>query len=151
VDDAYRILTREEYPSFGYMIQNEATTMWERFELKRDPSMNSHNHPMYGAVGSWLYQYLGGITPTEPGFARVTVKPYFPEKLLSVHAVVDTVMGELSVRWTRRYGELSLSVQIPFGMTADIHFDGKISTVGAGYHVMTRPAGAGKQAQAGKA
>ena len=138
VDDAYRVLTREAYPSFGYMIQNEATTIWERFELKKDPSMNSHNHPMYGAVGSWFYQYLGGITPTEPGFARVTVNPCYPEGLLSAHAVVDTVMGELSVRWSKRYGKLYLFVQTPFGMTADIHFDGKVSTVGAGYHVFEK-------------
>ncbi len=138
VDDAYRLLTREEYPSLGFMIQHEATTVWERFELKKDPSMNSHNHPMYGAVGSWFYQYLCGMTPAEPGFARVTIHPYFPQKLLSAHAVVDTVMGELSVRWSKRYGKLYLFVQTPFGMTADVYFDGSMTTVGAGYHVFEK-------------
>lgn len=138
VDDAYTVLTSEEYPGFGYMIQNEATTIWERFELKKDPGMNSHNHPMYGAVGSYFYQYLGGITPTEPGFARVSIKPYFPKKLLSAHAVVETVMGEVSVRWSKRYGKLYLFVQTPFGMTADVDFDGKVTTVGAGYHVFEK-------------
>lgn len=138
VEDAWTVITSEEYPSFGFMLQNEATTVWERFELKKNPSMNSHNHPMYGAVGYWFYAYLGGIIPTEPGFAHVSVKPYFPEKLLSCHAVVDTVMGELSVRWSKRYGKLYLFVQVPFGMTADVDFDGKVSTVGAGYHVFER-------------
>lgn len=139
VDDAYRVLTSEDYPSYGFMLQNEATTIWERFELKKDPSMNSHNHPMYGAVGSWFYQYLGGITPTEPGFARVSIAPVFPEKLLSAHAVVDTMMGDLSVRWSKRYGQLYLFIQTPFGMTADVTFDGKVTTVGAGYHVFSKP------------
>ncbi len=138
VDDAWRIITSEEYPSHGFMIQHEATTVWERFELKKNPNMNSHNHPMYGAVGYWFYAYLGGIIPTEPGFARATVKPYFPEKLLSAHAVVDTIRGEISVRWHKKYGKLYLSVQVPFGMTVDVDFNGKVETVGCGYHMFEK-------------
>ena len=135
VDDAWQIITSEEYPSLGFMIQHEATTVWERFELKKNPSMNSHNHPMYGAVGYWFYAYLGGIIPTEPGFARVSIKPYFPTKLMSAHAVVDSMMGEISVRWHKKYGKLYLYIQVPFGVTADVDFDGKVTTVGSGYHV----------------
>ncbi len=37
IDCAWELITREEYPSLGYMIQNEATTIWERFELKKIP------------------------------------------------------------------------------------------------------------------
>ena len=138
IDDAWKVITSDEYPSFGFMFQNEATTIWERFEMKKNPGMNSHNHPMYGAVGYWFYAYLGGIIPTEPGFSRVSIKPYFPAKLTSCHAVVDTVMGEVSVRWSKRFGKLYLFVQIPFGMTADVDFDGKVTTVGAGYHVFEK-------------
>ena len=138
IEDAWKVVTSDEYPSFGFMLQNEATTIWERFEMKKNPGMNSHNHPMYGAVGYWFYAYLGGIIPTEPGFSRVSIKPYFPEKLLSCHAVVDTVMGDISVRWSKRYGKLYLFVQIPFGVTADVDFGGKVTTVGAGYHVFEK-------------
>ncbi len=138
IEDAWKVITSDEYPSFGFMFQNEATTIWERFEMKKNPGMNSHNHPMYGAVGYWFYAYLGGIIPTEPGFARVSIKPYFPEKLTSCHAVVDTVMGEISVRWSKRYGKLYLFIQTPFGVTADVDFDGKVTTVGAGYHVFEK-------------
>ena len=138
LEDAWKVITSDEYPSFGYMFQNEATTIWERFEMKKNPGMNSHNHPMYGAVGYWFYAYLGGIIPTEPGFSRVSIKPYFPEKLISCHAVVDSVMGDISVRWSKRYGKLYLFVQIPFGVTADVDFNGKVTTVGAGYHVFEK-------------
>lgn len=138
IDDAWQVVTSDEYPSFGFMFQNEATTIWERFEMKKNPGMNSHNHPMYGAVGYWFYAYLGGIIPTEPGFSRVSIKPYFPAKLTSCHAVVDTIMGEISVRWSKRYGKLYLFVQTPFGVTADVDFDGKVTMVGAGYHVFEK-------------
>lgn len=138
IEDAWRIITSDEYPSYGFMFQNEATTIWERFELKKNPNMNSHNHPMYGAVGYWFYAYLGGIIPTSPAYERVSIKPYFPEKLTSCHAVVDTVKGDISVRWSKRYGKLYLFVQLPFGVTADIDFDGNITTVTGGYHVLER-------------
>ena len=96
VDDAWRLITREEYPSIGYMLQQEATTIWERFELKKTPGMNSHNHPMYGAVGYWFYAYIAGVRPTAPGFAEADIRPFFPEALQSASAVLDTVRGELS-------------------------------------------------------
>lgn len=138
IDKAWTLLTKETYPSLGYMIQNEATTVWERFELKKSPVMNSHNHPMYGAIGYWFYAYLAGIIPTEPGFRRVSIKPYFPDELTSCHAVVDTIQGEISVRWSKRYGKLYLFIQIPFGMTADVDFDGTVTTVTSGYHVFEK-------------
>jgi alpha-L-rhamnosidase len=133
VEDAWKLITREEYPSFGYMIQNEATTIWERFELRMSGRINSYNHPMYGAVGYWFYAYLAGIKPTKPGFAEVTIKPYFPEKLLSASASVKTVRGDLTVRWVKREGKTYLYVSVPFGMTARVHFAGQIHTVGSGF------------------
>ena len=135
VDDAWNIITKTSHPSFGFMIQNEATTVWERFELKKDPGMNSHNHPMYGAVDYWLYAHLAGIIPVKPGFETVQIKPSFPENLSYVHAVVDTAKGELSVRWMRRYGQLHLMVSLPFGVTARVEFAGVVHTAGSGLSV----------------
>lgn len=120
VEDAWKILTREEYPSFGYEIQNEATTIWERFELKKNPGMNSHCHPMYGAAGYWLYAWLCGIRNVRDGFASFDVDPVYPAGLLHAHAVVDTPRGDLSVKWTRRYGKMHLYVNVPFGCEAHI-------------------------------
>ena len=109
--------------------------MWERFELKKTPGMNSHDHPMYGAVGYWFYAYLAGIRPVDSGYDRVTIKPYFPEKLLSLTAAVDTPKGKLTVRWVRRFGKRLLYVTVPFGVEATVVFDGKEQTVGSGYRV----------------
>ena len=134
IDDAWELITREEYPSIGYMIQNEATTIWERFELKKNPGMNSHNHPMYGAVDYWFYAYLCGIRPDAPGWKEFTVKPYFPSKLLSAHAQVETPLGPITVKWLKQYGKTQLYVSVPFGATARVDFDGKIQTVPCGFH-----------------
>ncbi len=139
VDDAFALLTRTEYPSFGYEIEQEATTVWERFELKKNPGMNSHNHPMYGAADYWFWAYLCGIKPTAPGFEHVRIEPYFPEKLMSAQATLDTVRGDISVHWVKRYGKLILQVSIPFGTETDVVFDGRSHTVKSGFHVFEKP------------
>lgn len=135
VDTAWELITREEYPSWGYMLQNGATTVWERFELKKDPGMNSHCHPMYGAVGKWFYSHLAGIAPLEPGFEKALIRPYMPKKLLSVQAAAATCRGDISVRWEKTYGETRLLTSIPCGMSAVVQFGGKTEEVDSGTHI----------------
>lgn len=137
LEDAWALVTRQEYPSWGYMIQNEATTVWERFELMKSPAMNSHNHPMYGAMDGWLFDRIIGLVPTAPGFTAFRVAPMLPEGLLSAQAVVDTPLGEISVRWTRRYGGRHIQVAVPFGARAEIVFGGETHTVGSGFHAFS--------------
>ena len=135
VEDAWTLLTREEYPSIGFMIQNEATTVWERFELKKNPLMNSHNHPMYGAVSRWFFACLAGLTPLDGGWKRFAVQPCFPEKLLSASAGVPTPYGEAVLRWVHRYGSRYVYLQVPFGTTAVVTLPG-LGTfeAGSGFH-----------------
>ena len=135
VEDAWALLTREEYPSIGFMIQNEATTVWERFELKKNPLMNSHNHPMYGAVNRWFFACLAGLAPLDGGWKRFSVQPCFPEKLLSASAGVPTPHGDVTLRWVHRYGSRYVYLQVPFGTAAEVTLPG-LGTfeVGAGFH-----------------
>ena len=137
LEDAWKLITRETYPSFGYMIGQEATTIWERFELMKNPGMNSHNHPMYAAVDYWMYAYLAGVKPTKPGFSEFTVEPFMPEGLLSAQAVIDTVKGDVAVRWTRRYGASHLQLSVPFGAQAHVRFGGKTYEAHSGFHYYT--------------
>lgn len=137
IEDAWKLLTREEYPSWGYMLQNDATTIWERFELKKDPTMNSHCHPMFGAVDAWLYAYLAGIRPTDAGFSKVMIQPVIPKQLTFAEAVLDTCKGCFYVKWKKQYGKLALFVEIPFGAQAEIRLCGEIHHASSGsYHFL---------------
>ena len=138
-DEAYHLATSDEYPSWGYMRQNEATTVWERFELKKDPGMNSHNHPMFGAVGAYLYSHIAGVRPTEPAYSRFSVKPYMPKRLLSAQASLDTPKGRINVRWTKRYAGAHLYVDVPFGSVCDVEFMGIARTLESGTHAISVP------------
>ena len=97
--------------------------------------MNSHCHPMYGAVGKWFYSHVAGIVPTEAGFEKMSIRPHLPKKLLSAHATVATCKGDVTVKWDRSYGKVHLLVDIPSGTEACIDFGGSQYNVRGGTHV----------------
>ena len=76
-DLAYELATDTSYPSWGYMVEHGATTLWELWQDKTGPSMNSHNHPMFGSIGAWFYEALAGINfdDQEPGYRRIRIAP----------------------------------------------------------------------------
>ncbi|MFD2332868.1 family 78 glycoside hydrolase catalytic domain [Cohnella sp. GCM10020058] len=132
---AYRLLTREEYPGWGYMICQGATTLWEGWD-----DMESHCHAWNGYPGRMLQEYVAGIAATAPGFAEVSIRPYMPDELLFAEATVPTVRGMLLTRWEKKEnGEASFFVKIPPGVSGvvtipsalckannDIHENGRL-------------------------
>ena len=140
VNEAWTLLCRQDYPSFGYMLQNEATTVWERFELKKNCGMNSHNHPMHASSYRFLYAELCGLKPTEASWRRFTARPQIPDALLSASATVETPLGDVTLRWVKRYGELHLYLTVPCGATADAYLPwGEERTLSEGFHHFSHP------------
>ena len=125
-DLAFELLSQTSYPSWGYMIEQGATTIWERWErITEGPlcHMASHNHPMNGAVSVCLHKYLAGIQIDEncPAFKNVIIKPIVPQKLTFVHAQTETIRGLVKSAWEKRENAFHLEVQIPFNCTGDIY------------------------------
>ena len=54
-DVAYLLATNKTYPSWGYMVEQGATTIWELWNGNTaNPEMNSGNHVMLlGDLISW--------------------------------------------------------------------------------------------------
>ena len=121
---AYRVASQTTYPSWGYMIREGATTVWERWEYLASSGMNSHNHIMFGSVGSWFYKALAGINAdfSQPGFEKVIIKPHIVEDLTYAGASLKTIRGLIVSRWWRRGGEaLALEVVIPVNSKGEVH------------------------------
>jgi len=82
-DEAWRLILLRDFPSWGLMIDNGATTIWERWDgyVKgrgfQNPGMNSFNHWAFGAVGEWIYRTVLGINPDEaqPGYKHFEIRP----------------------------------------------------------------------------
>lgn len=113
VDTAYRLAVQKTYPSWGYMLENGATTIWERWENATGYDMNSHNHPMYGSISAWFYKYLAGVAPLEPGYRKISIRPYLPTLLNSAKATVETYYGTILSQWKKADGRITYTIQIP--------------------------------------
>lgn len=119
-DLAYELASQTTYPSWGYMAENGATTLWELWQNKTGPSMNSHNHPMFGSVGQWFYNALAGIQGG-PGFEQIRIEPQVVRDLRWASGSVETVRGLVSSSWRRTEDGLRLEVTIPVGSQAEVH------------------------------
>ena len=126
-DVAYRLLTQDTFPSWGYMIERGATTIWERWDSIRpdgsfnDPGMNSFNHYGFGAVGDWMYRNVGGIAPGAPGYERIIVRPLPGGGLTWAKAKYQSVRGEIEVEWEAEDGAFKLEVTVPANATATVY------------------------------
>lgn len=109
---AYTIATQRTYPSWGFMIENGATTIWELWRLATGPGMNSHNHPAFGCISSWFYETLVGLRPLR-GWRQFVVQPHILGDLTWAEAQVQTPLGLVFCRWERQPSQLSLMLTVP--------------------------------------
>lgn len=121
-DLAYELATATGYPSWGYMIENGATTIWELWQNKTGPSMNSHNHPMFGSIGVWFYTALAGINVAEggAGYRHIRIEPQVVRDLQYASGSLETLRGAVSSSWSRSNKALHLDVTVPVGSTAEV-------------------------------
>jgi alpha-L-rhamnosidase len=125
LETAFQLLVQDSYPSWGYMIKEGATTLWERWEKLTGEGMNSQNHVMFGSIDAWLYKYLLGIQPDpeNPGFKHCVIKPHLPRDIDFVSGFVATPFGELEVSWQKvADGLLHIWIGLPFNTTATVYF-----------------------------
>jgi alpha-L-rhamnosidase len=127
-DLAYTIATQKTYPGWGYMVEKDATTVWELWNGDTaDPAMNSGNHVMLiGDLALWMYEDLAGIRPDpdRPGFKHAIIRPLALPALTYVNAWHKSPYGVVKSSWKRADGRLSLLVTLPPNTTATIYVPG---------------------------
>lgn len=140
-DVAYLLATNKTYPSWGYMVQNGATTIWELWNGNTaSPKMNSGNHVMLlGDLILWCNENLAGIRSSreEVGFKHIVLRPDFDiQDLSKVDASYITPYGKVVSRWKKNLMQLEWEVEIPANTKAEIYLpDGRIEKIGSGsYH-----------------
>ena len=130
---AYKVATQRTYPSWGYMVEKGATTIWELWnsDSERPEGMNSRNHFTYGSVAAWYYGYLAGIRPTmeAPGFKKVIIAPMPVGDLTFVKASTETLYGTVASEWEKGDESFSLTVTIPANTTAEVSMPATESSV----------------------
>lgn len=123
-DLIYSMTSQTDYPGWGYMKANGATSLWEMWE--KDLPGHSLLHSSYLYPGAWYIDGLGGIRrdPDHPGFSRFIVRvPRVSAAQVSwANAGYESPVGLIRTAWRRKDGRLSLAVTVPPGATAKIYF-----------------------------
>ncbi|KRE30484.1 family 78 glycoside hydrolase catalytic domain [Agromyces sp. Soil535] len=116
-DVAYAVATQTTYPSWGYMIENGATTMWEHWAL----DARSRGHYFLGTIDDWLFHDVAGIQASEEtGYRDITIAPAVTTQLDHASASTSTPYGPVSSSWRRDGDRLQLDVHVPVGSTATV-------------------------------
>ena len=123
-DLAYNIARQTNYPSWGYMISKDATTIWELWNGNTaDPAMNSGNHVMLvGDLVIWFYEYLAGIRPDpeQPAFKHILMQPHPVGDLKAAWAQYQSPHGRIRSDWRIVKNQFLWNITIPPNTTATV-------------------------------
>ena len=123
MDVAYLLATNKTFPSWGYMIENGATTIWELWNGDTaNPAMNSGNHVMLlGDLLPWCFEHVGGIRPAAPGFKKICLAPNFElEELSEANVSYLTPYGRVLSQWKKTPTHLTWDIEVPANTSAII-------------------------------
>jgi alpha-L-rhamnosidase len=125
---AHRLLAQQSPPSWRYMVDRGATTIWERWDGWTEergfqsPWMNSLNHYSLGSIGEWLYRFVLGIDqePGSAGFERLLLRPHPGGELCWARGSYQSVRGPIRSGWERAGDWFTYQVEVPPGIAASV-------------------------------
>ncbi|GFZ49943.1 hypothetical protein JCM24511_07346 [Saitozyma sp. JCM 24511] len=135
---AYRMLQSRDTPSWLSPILLGATTIWERWDsMLSDGSINpgqmtSFNHYALGSVAHFLHSVIGGLSPAEPGWKRVIVKPRPGGTITWAKTSFVSPYGLISCEWVIVDDKLEVDVAVPPNTTATVVLPDLEEDVGSG-------------------
>ena len=133
-DVTLAMLLNDSYPSFGHMIDQGGTTLWENWKGSLpNGAAGSNNHIMFGGgVGTQPYVAFGGISngrglsdgrnSSSTAWELIEIRPLPAaiEALPFSSASTHTPRGIVAVRWSRSGNAFALNATVPVGSTADV-------------------------------
>lgn len=126
-DLAWKIASNTTYPSWGYMANRGATTIWELWNGDTaNPAMNSRNHIMLlGDLIAWFYQDVAGIKTVNTGFKQLIMQPAIINGLDNINASYQTAYGPVKSNYTRTKGSFNWHVTVPANSSARVYVPAK--------------------------
>jgi alpha-L-rhamnosidase len=129
-DLLYSMTSQTAYPGWGFMKANDATTIWEMWE-KNLPG-HSLLHSSYLYPGAWYINGVSGIRKPadDVAYKHFVVRPPHinAQELKWANTSYNSPAGLIKTKWIRNNGNLQLTVTVPPGSTAEVHFPAKAET-----------------------
>jgi alpha-L-rhamnosidase len=118
VEEAYRLLMREEYPSLLNMINETNGTIRESWDTRN----NFAQIEGLTAMSNWFYSDLVGISAdiNAPAFASFSLKPIVPSKVGRVNFSFESPRGTIQSLWERKKNEIVWNITVPPNSQAKI-------------------------------
>ncbi|MGN7188607.1 family 78 glycoside hydrolase catalytic domain [Microbacterium enclense] len=120
-DDLVHTLTvQPTKPSFGFFVQNGATSLPEYW----DDTTGSRNHFMLGAIDEWFSKHLAGIDQETGSVAyqKLVFTPSIVGGMTHAESAYRTPYGQVASSWTVDASKaVSMSVTVPVGATATVN------------------------------
>jgi alpha-L-rhamnosidase len=115
---AYEAMNKRTQPSYGWWIEQGATTSWERWD-----GSGSRNHPMFGGGLVWFYRKLAGMNadPDNPGYRNIIFRPQPAGDITFVSYSNETPYGIASISWKKEADTFNLDLKVPVGSTAIVY------------------------------
>lgn len=131
-DVAYQLMMNRTVPSWLYMVDHGATTIWERWDGFvegrgfQTPRMNSFNHYAIGAVGEWMYRCIAGINldSDEPAYKHTIIRPIPGGGMTHARAEYDSIYGKIISSWAMSKRRFELEIRIPGNTSATVYVPG---------------------------
>lgn len=97
-------------------------------------SMTSFNHYALGSVVNWLHKNVGGISPLEPGWRRIKIRPVPGGTITSAKVEHESVYGRIVSSWKvdETNGLFNLAVTIPPNSKAVVILPSDWKAIGQG-------------------
>lgn len=138
VDLCFKLITQKSFPSYGYWIEQGATTLWESFEeyevidgkkMRKDGMKRilSFNHHFWGAILAWFYRNIGWLDVADSKSVRI--KPILIDGVNSANIAYARGGKSISIDWERVNKHISLNVDVKGFECVLVFPNGKIETV----------------------
>lgn len=136
-DVAYELMQQRTAPSWRYMLDRGATTVWEDWEGidEHGDAHESLNHYSKGAAMRFLHTHTLGLRQEEDsiGWEQVVIAPVPGGGVTWARGTHESPQGTIAVDWRIESGRMHLSAEIPSGTTARVVMpDGTEHRLGAG-------------------
>ena len=141
-DIALRYLFTREHVSFGTMLDDGATSLWECIQNKnigqpREQDTPSFNHPMHAGFAYFMYAHIGGIKPLKPGFAEFEISPCRFTDIPDAEVSHICPYGEIKLAFHRTDSITEYHLTVPENTTAHFRVGTFDEVLGSGTYIRT--------------
>lgn len=135
-DLAIDLLTSKGTQGFAHWKENGATTFHEYWDSQRS---RSHNHPMFGGVVTYFFEYLLGIRQKDDsvGYKNLVIAPCCANRFKFMRGSEQLPCGKVSVAYKNNGKTIDFTIEVPNGVSVMFEYANVKQLLQAGKNSIT--------------